>query len=434
MNNRKYYDYGVIITLLFLILSLPLYFNPNLENPFDLGKATVMRVLSLIMISIWLMKVLLIGHRFIRTPLDLPITAYLLVSTLATIFSVSPLLSFIGFYRRYEGLSTLMIYIILFYVTVNFINNRKLLKLTINTAILAGVLTSIYGILQYYKVDPFRFELFEGFRVHSTTGNPAYLAAYLIMVLPLALSMYLLEEKKDSHPSKKKRDKRTREKEFLPYLSMLRPWWYLISFVLIYICLFFTFTRGCILGFIGSMLLFGILSWRAKIIKNKRRLWIFLGILIPMTAWLCVGPGKVVIQRFTSERVKEVKTQPEEKLQLKKEVQPKEKPLFKKIPEEELVLPSEPKEDTTKIEFAGSAGSRIRTWKIVLKMIADYPLLGVGPESMALVYPLYASFGFDRAHNDILDTAVTRGIIGLITYLWLLVSFAIFAYRCYKKS
>ncbi|MFZ5986781.1 MAG: hypothetical protein ACOYWZ_06625, partial [Bacillota bacterium] len=184
MNNRRYYDYGIIITLLFLILSLPLYFDLNLKIIFDLAKITVMRVLSLIMISIWLMKALLIGHRFIRTPLDLPITAYLLVSTLSTIFSVSPLLSFIGFYRRYEGLSTLMIYITLFYVTVNFINNRKFLKLTINTAILAGVLTSIYGILQYYKVDPFRFELFEGFRVYSTAGNPAYLAAYLIMVLP----------------------------------------------------------------------------------------------------------------------------------------------------------------------------------------------------------------------------------------------------------
>ena len=39
----------------------------------------------------------------------------------------------------------------------------------------------------------------------------------------------------------------------------------------------------------------------------------------------------------------------------------------------------------------------------------------------------------DRIHNDILDTTVTRGFIGLATYLWLLVALGVYVIKSYRR-
>lgn len=73
---------------------------------------------------------------------------------------------------------------------------------------------------------------------------------------------------------------------------------------------------------------------------------------------------------------------------------------------------------------------RVETWKATLKMMRDFPFLGIGPDTFELVYPRYQSEKFailsggqtitHRAHNEFLDVAVSSGIPALLIYLLIL--------------
>ncbi|HVN67568.1 MAG TPA: tetratricopeptide repeat protein, partial [Candidatus Sulfotelmatobacter sp.] len=70
------------------------------------------------------------------------------------------------------------------------------------------------------------------------------------------------------------------------------------------------------------------------------------------------------------------------------------------------------------------------TWKSAFGVLSDNPLFGVGPEVLKMVFPRYETdlFRFkeafhvkqDRCHNETFDVPVTKGLITLAIYLWLL--------------
>lgn len=78
-------------------------------------------------------------------------------------------------------------------------------------------------------------------------------------------------------------------------------------------------------------------------------------------------------------------------------------------------------------ENARSVNTRLAIWPAVIQQISDYPWLGSGPETFSLTFPRYAPAELlylenfdqaaDRAHNEILDLAVSIGIPGTLLYL-----------------
>ncbi len=74
-------------------------------------------------------------------------------------------------------------------------------------------------------------------------------------------------------------------------------------------------------------------------------------------------------------------------------------------------------------QAGGSGAARLAIWQGTQKLIAARPLLGYGPDALGLVFPrvyppelvYYQGRGLDvdRAHNVILDWAVTLGVLGL---------------------
>ncbi|HVH31433.1 MAG TPA: O-antigen ligase family protein, partial [bacterium] len=89
---------------------------------------------------------------------------------------------------------------------------------------------------------------------------------------------------------------------------------------------------------------------------------------------------------------------------------------------------------TTSVDTsAGSVAQHIYIWKHVAQLIRARPLLGWGLETLGGVFPydresLVRYFGIrpvtvDRAHNDVLQIAVSVGIPGAIAYVgfWVLV-------------
>ena len=75
----------------------------------------------------------------------------------------------------------------------------------------------------------------------------------------------------------------------------------------------------------------------------------------------------------------------------------------------------------------GSEAARLTIWQATLELIGRRPLLGYGPETLGLVFPrvylpqlvYYQGRGVevDRAHNLLLDWAVTTGVLGLLAWL-----------------
>jgi Flp pilus assembly protein TadD/O-antigen ligase len=78
---------------------------------------------------------------------------------------------------------------------------------------------------------------------------------------------------------------------------------------------------------------------------------------------------------------------------------------------------------------AGSIAARRTIWQTTLTLIGERPFLGHGLDSLAiqfmrvfppeLVYYQGRQVFVDRAHNWLLDTAVTLGVLGLLATLWL---------------
>ena len=70
---------------------------------------------------------------------------------------------------------------------------------------------------------------------------------------------------------------------------------------------------------------------------------------------------------------------------------------------------------------------RLAAWKGTLRMVADFPFIGVGPGDWVRVYPAYdrgatthpGTF-MNRPHNDYLLIASEYGLVGLSVFIWLI--------------
>ncbi len=74
-----------------------------------------------------------------------------------------------------------------------------------------------------------------------------------------------------------------------------------------------------------------------------------------------------------------------------------------------------------------SISIRLEMWQVALRMIREHPFVGVGPNNIEHVYPLYLPFGtaprmgyHQHLHNNFLQLAAERGLPCLAAWLWLM--------------
>jgi O-antigen ligase len=96
--------------------------------------------------------------------------------------------------------------------------------------------------------------------------------------------------------------------------------------------------------------------------------------------------------------------------------------------------------------FDGRGGGRGRLdeWRVALRVVGRNPLLGVGPEGYRLAFAEGVDASYerehgrspvpDRAHNVLLDVALTAGIPGLLAYVGLLVAAGRFVLRALLRG
>ncbi|MEW6095150.1 MAG: tetratricopeptide repeat protein [bacterium] len=415
------YDRVIVSCIVVMVFTIPLFFGLNI-NALDLQKIAFMYTLSLIIAITWIVKIVFTRElKFVRTPIDIPILAFLLISIIATIFSINPIISLFGFYGHFEGLLVVINYIFLFYCVVNFIN-KELVLWFINVIILSGVLVAGYGIIQHYGLDPVKWELFTGGRVSSSLGNPIGFGNYIIMVLGITICMFFSreithkQEKKHTVPSKKKKKKRRVTLQYpeqpKTQIEKIPFWVYGICIGIILYGFCFSASRAPFLGMVGGLALIGILLGKKIITYKRQLLGIFGVIFLCYLVFSNINPELAVIGRFAT--------------------------IFKPSPPKQ-VSPFEV--GTFTATSMAKLNPRIYIWQGALNIILDYPILGIGLDTVGIIHSRYkpvesamAEGAYATAasvHNELLDIWVSRGTIGLIIYLWLLITFIIICLKTY---
>ncbi|MBI4778187.1 O-antigen ligase family protein [Candidatus Desantisbacteria bacterium] len=399
----KWCDRIVMSGMVVMAFIIPLCVDHNIWNRYSLVKILLMYALTSVLSGVWLIKMITLNDfRLVRTPIDFPVFAFLACSIFSTIFSIAPIMSLLGTYDRYDGLLTLICYIMLYYLVVNFFQTKKGILWLLGVMVASGTISSVYGILQYFDVCDWTAE--ELGRVASFFGNPIFYAASVMMAFLIGLGIYCSFSQKESEPLPGEDTKRVKNKERLFIIILC------ICLLIIYWGFSLATTRSCYLGIFAGIITFLCLGGKEMLFGCKKRLIILgVGICLISSYYNFIEVEYSVIKRFAH-------------------ISPAQESNNEK-PDSVLATPS-----------------RIFIWKTGMEIIKDYPFLGIGPETIKLVYLQYLVKVFpekyffstgeyiDRMHNEFLDYAVTRGIVGLAIYLWGILSFFAVGWRFYKGS
>lgn len=186
---------------------------------------------------------------FRRTILDIPLFLFFGSQIISTLLSIDPRTSWLGYYSRFNGgLASTISYLALYWAFVSNLDKKDTLLIVRNSLITAAIV-AIYGILEHFGRSPSCFILTGYFnvdcwvqdvktRVFATLGQPNWLAAYLVTLLPLAISNL----------------------QFTIYKN--KKFWLLASIV-IFVAILFTKSRSGLLGIAVAFAIFGLANLRS---------------------------------------------------------------------------------------------------------------------------------------------------------------------------
>jgi len=367
-NILKY----ILFTAIFLIPFIPFVVYGNLFFPFITGKAFVFRILVEIMVGVWLVLALRNPEYRIKNSLILVFSAiFVALIGLSDALGVNPLKSIWSNFERMEGWVTLVHLLLYLVVIGSVLTSSKLWARFLNTSIVASVGLSLYGFMQLLGV----LEVHQGgVRLDATFGNSAYFAVYLLV--HIFLMIFLLAKRKS-----------------LNMVSYL----YGLVIVLETVILYYTATRGAILGLlVGLMISAVIISLFEK--ENLKLKKTAIGGLVALV--LFVG-GFVLVKDSSFVQ---------------------NSPVLKRFADISL------QETTTK--------SRFLVWDMAFQGFKERPVLGWGQENFNYVFNKYYDPGmyaqeqwFDRTHNVFFDWLIAGGILGLLGYLSLFVAILYYLIR-----
>ena len=188
----------------------PLYFDVYSNRVFEPDKIALVRSIATIMAATWIIKLVDTGMLSSRravsangqpplpiyqritqnNPLAIPALILVAVYLIATVTSVAPMITLWGSYQRLQGTYSTLSYIVIFFLAAATIHTREQIERVISVVILTSIPTALYGIVEHLKLEWLPWGGDVTVRVTSTMGNPIFIAAYLIMAVPLTLGRF----------------------------------------------------------------------------------------------------------------------------------------------------------------------------------------------------------------------------------------------------
>lgn len=405
--------------LLYLLVFLtPFLFSWKTKELFEFNKMLFVYVMAILIMANYLWQFLSDRKLTIVSSLFLPsLLLFVLSQLLSTVFSIHIYTSLFGYYSRFHGgLFSTLAYVSLYFVATQTLQ-RKHITYFLLTILLAGFFSSLYAIPEHFG-HSFSCLLMQGHfevscwkqdvqnRIFGTFGQPNWLAAYAVTILPLAPA-FLGQVKKSQ--------------------SFLSQNWQTgiasSAAVLLFLTLLFSKSRSgflaCLLGlgfFLGcyNFLLFRrhkkqALSWWNASSKKVFSLFVLL-------IFFALGFGTPYSPSITK---------------LARENKPVENELPSPVAEQNL-------------DITDSGDIRLIVWRGALKVWQRYPILGSGVETFAYSYfkdrPVEHNqvsewdFLYNKAHNEFLNFLATTGLVGLLSYSLIIVSVIFFSLRFILRS
>ncbi len=437
LNLLKICDKLIEYSFYALFLLVPLVFTSATSELFELNKMWLTFGLTLIIVSSWIIKMIIKKEVFIqKTPLDIPLCLFLLSQIISTVFSIDRHVSLWGYYSRFNGgLLSIASYILLYYAFLSNFKTGKdqdstssdavsMTKRLLLISLLSGLIVALWGLPSHFGYDLtcllFRGSLdvscwTEAFkpvvRIFSTLGQPDWLAAYLVILIPIAVSFLFIMALKKNGEGKHGR------------ISLLAIGLVLLA-SLFYTDLLYTRARSGFLGFLISLLVL----WPANLLIRKwfytkkvfMKYFIAVNVVFLLLTF-AIGIPFGRIENFTFGN------------------------LFNKITASKQAKIS-PLENTTGNELGGTNSTQIRfiVWEGALKAWRDNPIFGTGVETFAFTYYKYRpashnltsewDYLYNKAHNEYLNYLTTTGAFGLATYLAMIGWFLLIAIKKLKTT
>lgn len=353
--------------------------------------------LTTVIVSAWLIRMVVEKHPiFRRTILDIPLILFLGSQIISTIYSIDRHTSFWGYYSRFNGgLLSLISYLLLYWAYVSNMDKEKTLY-TMRYALYATTLVAAYGIAEHFGIDAEFWVQKVQERVFSTLGQPNWLAAWLVALIPLTWALAYSEKEK------------LFKKKLLPFFGYG-------LFVIFYLCLLYTKSRSGLFGLaIAYAAFWGLIGFiNLKRLKKLIKPFVIINfILIIITAFVgtpWTPQAGQLINKFRP--------------------QPTPEP-------EEATISAEPEI----VPFVSESGDiRKIVWQGAIEIWKDYPIFGTGVETFAYSYYWHRPRAhndvsewdllYNKAHNEYLTILANTGLVGLITYLGLIGVFLIWALK-----
>lgn len=295
----------------------------------------------------------------------------------ATVVSETPWIAFFGDYFRREGLVSWLIYATVFAALMLTMRERDQLERVVDTLLLVSVAPCVYALQQRFGYDFFSTAGLlggtAGARPGSNLGNPTFLSAYLLLIIPLSVARLI--NTTGSWP-------------------LRAPWLALLALQLFAAIL--TQSRGPLLGLVAMLFLLAVTL--GCVLRLRSLVWIALGVA------LITAGGLTAINLV-----------------------PDLQGMIKGTPLQRFIFTGG--QDLT-------ANSRIGIWSMGANAFLDQPLwrqlIGSGPDATHFNYfPHLPSWvmrieglteTIDRLHGESLESAMTLGLAGLLSQLVLLSS------------
>ena len=303
----------------------------------------------------------------------------------------------------------------------------------------SGAIVALWGLPSHFGYDPTCF-IFRGtmdvscwteafqpkIRMFSTLGQPNWLAAFLLVLVPISSALTV-------NAAKKVNFKNPLTKAGLLFLLHLS-----LTF-LFYLDLGWTLSQSGFVGFwVGNIifvLIFGILTLRKHnfslitTLKHKGFLTLLmLQVLFIATMFVTKNPVAQIYVNSIMQRV----NQPQQGSSTAPTPQAAKQP---------VAAPAQP---ALEAGITGSGDIRKIVWKGAIDIWKAYPVFGSGVETYAFAYYKFRpaehnltsewDYLYNKAHNEFLNYLATTGAFGLGTYLLFIASFLFFAFKIMAKQ
>ena len=369
----SFFDKAIEYLFYALFFFVPLILWPKTSEVFEFNKMLLVYILTILIGAAWVGKWLLQKKITIRrTPLDIPILIFVSSQILSTFFSIDTHTSLWGYYSRFHGgLMSTLAYATLYYA---FVTNVKIsnIKYQVLNILISATLVSIYGVLERLGIDKNLWVQDVQNRVFSTLGQPNWLSAYLVALLPLPIFMGIAQKKS----------------------KLLSTSYFLLS-TLFLSTIWFTKSQSGIGA--TTIILFLIVIY--LFLKTKKILFRLAVCCLLIAALAIVIYKWDFVQKLSPFGVANLNA---------------------------LV------EQDNRTRFAGSDSMVIRqvVWQGARQIAKQHPLFGTGLETFG--YSYYAvrpaahnllsewEFLYNKAHNEYLNFLANTGFFGLFSYLLLI--------------